>query len=269
MTFLPAFSSEEPSPTDLFFVFEDDKLMIKAFRSTIEIPCRAEIQQLKLTLKSINHLGILNGISCYAAEIDQASEAEGESFQALRSLLGQLDEELFSIAGRAFQIIHWERTHIFCCRCGNRTGAKTTERAKECPQCGLIIYPHISPAIIVAVTKGREILLANSRRFHSQLFSVLAGFVEPGETLEETVKREVKEETGIEVRNIRYFGSQPWPFPNSLMVAFTAEYAEGEIRIDETEISEAQWFKPDKLPPVPRTGTIARELIDWFLEAEA
>jgi NAD+ diphosphatase len=269
MVFLPAFSSEESASTDLFFVFQNDKMMVKAIGRDKEIPCRADIQQLQVALKSINHLGTLNGICCYTAEVDQACEAEGVSFLELRSLLGQLDEELFSIAGRAYQIIHWERTHKFCCRCGNRTESKTEERAKVCPQCGLIIYPHISPAIIVAVTRGREILLAHSRRFHSQFFSVLAGFVEPGETLEATVKREIKEEIGIEVRNIKYFGSQPWPFPDSLMVAFTAEYAEGEIRIDEKEISEAHWFKPDKLPSIPQTGTIARELIDWFLKSEA
>ncbi len=204
------------SPTDVFFVFQDDKLLINQLRGSIEIPCRAEIEERKLSLKRIIHLGELCGIVCYAAETDQGCEAEGNSFQALRSLFGQLDENLFSLAGRAFQIIHWERTNQFCGRCGNHTELKDDERARVCTHCGLIVYPHISPAIIVAVTRGGEILLANSRRFHATLFSVLAGFVEPGETLEKAVKREVKEEVGIEIGNIRYFGSQHWPFPNSL-----------------------------------------------------
>jgi NAD+ diphosphatase len=122
----------------------------------------------------------------------------------------------------------------------------------------------VTPAVIVAVTREDEILLARSRRFQGSFFSVLAGFVEPGETFEECVKREVMEEVGIEVCNIRYFGSQPWPFPHSLMAGFTAEYAVGEISIDDKEISEARWFTAGELPEVPRTGTIARRLIDWF-----
>jgi len=267
MTLLPAFCSGEPAPSDLFFVFHDDRMLTKQSEGRIEIPCRSEIE--KLSLKNINHLGTVRGNSCFAAEAEQACEAEGRSFHTLRSLFGQLDETLFSIAGRAFQIIHWERTSQFCGRCGNHTELKEDERARVCTHCGLIVYPHISPAIIVAVTRGGEILLANSRRFHATLFSVLAGFVEPGETLEQAVEREVKEEVGIEVRNIRYFGSQPWPFPNSLMLAFTAEYAGGHIRIDEGEISEAHWFRTDNLPLLPKTGAIARQLIDWFLESQA
>src|SRR5208337_1748639 len=214
---------------------------------------------------SSHYLGTLNGLNCYTAEVDgNAADTDGMSFQALRPLLGLLDDEFFSVAGRAFQIIHWERTHQFCGRCGGRTRLKTGERARECPNCGLVIYPEISPAMIVAVVKGDEILLARSHRFRTAFYSVLAGFVEPGETFEETVRREVREEVGIEVGNIRYFGSQSWPFPNSLMVGFTADYESGEIRIDESEIVDAAWFALNNLPVVPRTGTIARRLIDFF-----
>ena len=137
---------------------------------------------------------------------------------------------------------------------------------KSAPQCGLVNYPRLSPAVIVAVIKDHQILLATSPRFKAAFYSVLAGFVEPGETLEECVKREIREEVGLEVKNIRYFGSQPWPFPDSLMVGFTCEYAKGELTLDQNEILQAAWFEADKLPPIPGKISIARKLIDWFVE---
>lgn len=140
--------------------------------------------------------------------------------------------------------------------------------AKECPGCRFLSFPRISPAVIVLVEKENRVLLARVKRFTTELYSVLAGFVEPGETLEETVRREVAEETGIKVKNIRYFGSQPWPFPDSLMIGFTADYESGEIKIDETEIADAGWYDPDRLPIIPGKISIARELIDWFVNAK-
>ena len=127
-------------------------------------------------------------------------------------------------------------------------------------------FPRLAPAVIVAVTKGDKILLAHSSEWRGKLYSVLAGFVEPGETFEECVEREIMEEVGIKVKNIRYFGSRPWPFPHSLMVGFTAEYESGEITIDQVEITDAQWFTSDNLPLVPGKISIARQLIDWFVE---
>jgi NAD+ diphosphatase len=138
--------------------------------------------------------------------------------------------------------------------------------AKECLDCGFLNFPRISPAVIVLVERENRVLLARLKRFAEELYSVIAGFVEPGETLEETVQREIEEEVGIRVKNIRYFGSQPWPFPDSLMIGFTAEYESGEIRIDETEITDARWFEPDSLPTIPGKISIARKLIDWFVD---
>ncbi len=268
MSFVISFSPEVlHGKPDLWFIFRGDALLVRPTETGAEVPVSEDISGLDPHIIRSHYLGALNGVNCYTAEVDgNAADLQGMSFQELRPLLGLLDEGSFSAAGRAFQIIHWERTHRFCGRCGGRTGPKAGERAKECPNCGLVIYPEISPAIIVAVVKGAEILLARYHRFRTAFHSVLAGFVEPGETFEETVRREVREEVGIEVKNIRYFGSQPWPFPNSLMVGFTADYQSGEIRIDESEIVDAAWFASNNMPAIPRTGTIARRLIDFFTE---
>jgi len=188
-------------------------------------------------------------------------------FCDLRRLLGQIPDDLFFLAGKAYQILHWDRTHQYCNQCGVRTENKIDERAKLCPSCGLVNYPRISPAIIVAVTREREILLAKGSSFQGDFYSVLAGFVEPGETFEECVQREVEEEVGLKVNNIKYFASQPWPFPDSLMVGFTAEYVSGDIVMDKKEILDAGWFTADQLPLIPPSkGSIAWQLIDWFVQ---
>jgi NAD+ diphosphatase len=187
------------------------------------------------------------------------------TFQGLRHLYGQVDEDLFQVAGRAVQIVEWERINQFCSRCGHRMGNRQTERAKECPQCGLLKFPRLSPAIIVLVEHGHQLLLARARHFPPGLHSVIAGFVEPGETLEAAVVREVREEVGLTIKDIRYFGSQPWPFPDSLMIGFIATYESGEICLDDPEIEDAGWFTADNLPSIPGKISIARKLIDWFL----
>jgi NAD+ diphosphatase len=184
----------------------------------------------------------------------------------LRSLFGRLEASLIGVAGLAGQLILWDRNHRFCGRCGLPTQDKGDERAKVCPECGQINYPRLSPAVIVAVLRDDRILLAHSQRFPGKFYSVLAGFVEPGETLEQCIQREIQEEVNIQVKNIRYFGSQPWPFPDSLMIAFTAEYAGGELDPDPSEIADAGWFRADNLPPIPSRISIARQLIDWFTE---
>jgi NAD+ diphosphatase len=185
-------------------------------------------------------------------------------FQKLRSLFGVLGEPFFALAARAYQIVYWSETSRFCGRCGSPTQILSQERATICPVCQLENYPRIAPAVLVAVLKKDSILLAWSKRSTEPRYSILAGFVEPGETLEQCVTREVKEEVGITVESIRYFGSQPWPFPHSLMVAFTARYKNGSLKIEEQELGAADWFKKDNLPPLPGPISLSRKLIDWF-----
>lgn len=186
---------------------------------------------------------------------------------ALRELAAFLDRSLFGLAGRALHTADWMTTSRFCGRCGTATKRHEVERSMVCPSCDLHIYPRISPAIITLVRKGEQALLASNAKFPGVFYSTLAGFADIGESLEETLAREVTEETGIKVKNIRYFGSQPWPFPNSLMIAFTAEWESGEISIDPKEISDAQWFSATALPVIPPPLSIARALIDaWIAE---
>lgn len=266
MSFVPDF---RPPPRTLdtvsWFLFREQRIFVKQEGNNYLIPQSADLERLNLAPKGAQFLGSLGGNPCYVAELPRAEQISGAySLIGLRDLFLQGQEDMIRAAGLANQLLQWNQNHRYCGRCGNLTEDKRDERAKICPQCGLISYPRLSPAIIVAVVKEDRILLAHSQRFPAKFYSVLAGFVEPGETLEECVEREVHEEVGISVQDIRYFGSQPWPFPDSLMVAFTADYAGGEIEIDRSEIADAGWFSADQLPPIPPKISIARQLIDWF-----
>ena len=186
----------------------------------------------------------------------------GTRWASLRSLFGVMADESVALAGRAAQLIEWDRSHQFCGVCATPTVREAHERARRCPACGHSAYPRISPAMMCLVTRGRDILLARNVNFPPGRYSALAGFVEAGETIEETISREVREEVGIEVKHPKYFASQSWPFPHSLMIAFTAEYAGGEVTPNEHEIAEAAWFNADHLPQLPPRVSIARALID-------
>lgn len=180
----------------------------------------------------------------------------------LRNWFGALDDETVAIGMRAVQMLEWDRTHRFCGACGTPTEQMPGERAKRCPACRLSVYPRISPAMMTLVTDGDRVLLGRGVNFPPGRYSALAGFVEAGESIEDCVTREVREETNVRVGNLRYFGSQSWPFPNSLMIAFTAEYAGGELRHDPAELADARWFHIDELPQLPPRHSISRALID-------
>jgi NAD+ diphosphatase len=211
-------------------------------------------------------LGELDGEACFAIEGHEVGGADelGEPV-ALRQLFGVLSDDDFGIAGRALGLTAWDRDHRHCGRCGAPTERSAVERVRTCTQCSHGAYPRLSPAVIMLVERDGKALLGRNARFPLPFYSTLAGFVEVGETLEQAVAREVAEEAGIAVEDIRYFGSQPWPFSGSLMIGFTARWAGGEIAADPTELADAGWFAPDALPIVPPKLSIARELIDDFV----
>jgi NAD+ diphosphatase len=233
------------------------------------LPWRA-YRAMGLTPVRVQPIGRHQGVDHVAVALADDHPAEllppGWRASGLRGWFGALDDATMSIAMRAVQMLEWDRTHRFCGACATPTELARGERAKRCPSCGLTVYPRISPAMMVLVTRGRQLLLGRGVNFPPGRYSALAGFLEAGETIEEAVAREVREEVNVEVTNLRYFGSQSWPFPNSLMIAFRAEYAGGDMRPDPAELADAQWFDVEALPQLPPRISIARALIESALE---
>ncbi len=214
-------------------------------------------------------LGAYQTQTCGVVELSPADAAllahPGFEWAPLRTQLGIISDDAFQLAGRALQVVNWRNTHRFCGGCGTATQLHAVERAAECDKCELLFYPRLSPCVIGIVEHQGHCLLAHNTRFKDQKYSALAGFIEPGETAEQALSREVEEEVGIRIRNIRYFGSQPWPFPGQLMLGFHAEYAGGDIKVDQLEIDDAQWFHASRLPLVPPETTISGQLIQDFV----
>lgn len=268
MSFVTDFKPPEaPDDTALWFFFRNGRMMTVPVDGTHRPPTAVDLDGAAVHRGAAVFLGRLDGRCCFAAQWPEGRPVpEGMALNDLRALFDVLDQRFLQPAGLANQLILWHDNHRFCGRCGRPTEDKPDERAKQCTGCGLINYPRLSPAVIVAVIRGDRILLARNKRFRAPFFSVLAGFVEPGETLEDCIHREVLEEVGIRVGRLRYFGSQPWPFPDSLMVGFTAEYRGGDISVDNSEIVEAGWFTRDDLPRVPPAFSIAGSLIARFVD---
>jgi len=219
---------------------------------------------------SAHFIGIVDGHGWWAVDVPRDTDPSYGAALDLRNFYGSAPEHEWLAAGRAVQIVEWARTHRFCGRCGELTELAVNERAMRCPRCSLLSFPRLSPAMITLVTRGdpgpdQLALLARGVRFPTPMYSCLAGFVEPGESLEDAVRREVHEEVGITVTEPSYFGSQPWPFPNSLMVGFRARYESGEIVCDPTEIVDAGWYRREDVPMIPPGISIARKLIDGWL----
>lgn len=217
-------------------------------------------------------LGVLDGAACWGVDVPEGVDPSDGGALDLYSYFGRVSEDEWLVAGRAVQIVEWGRTHRFCGRCGEPTEPAAGERAMRCPRCRLLSFPRLAPAMITLVTRGepgrdQQALLARGVQFRAPMYSCLAGFVEPGETLEGAVVREVREEVGVDVDDVRYAGSQPWPFPHSLMLGFRASWTAGEIVCDPAEILDANWYGKDDLPPIPPGISIARKLIDaWLAE---
>jgi len=252
-----------------WFLFYNDELLVKESEGSVTIPLSSDIELFPNQPINTQSIGLFHEHECLIATISNDNILPGFSFKKIRPLYGNLDDEYFGVACRAFHIVNWMRNSKFCGCCGGLMTMLSHEIAMKCLTCNSIVYPRISPAIIVAVIKDDQILLAHATRFPPNRYSVIAGFVEPGETLEECVRRELQEEVGLKVHTINYFGSQPWSFPDGLMVAFTAQCSTEEITIDNDEISAAAWFSPHNLPNpsnLPDKPSISRQLIDWFID---
>lgn len=215
-----------------------------------------------------DYLGVLQGASVYSLAQPAESSVAGGQWLSLRSQLGVLDEVLFTLAGRALQIERWRREHRFCGACGRETQPFDNGAARFCARCELRFYPRLSPCMITLITRDDHCLLARHARSRKAFHTALAGFVEVGETVEDTVHREIQEEVGLTVEAPRYFGSQPWPFPGQLMLGFHAEYRSGDIEVDGDEILTADWWRYDQLPPVPPPQTLAGQLIAHFVASQ-
>lgn len=261
--FISAVKAPEVIDTAWYFAFCNGEILLREDENGRFQPLGQADRPLIDELHSKQHfMGNHGDVACFAVEVEPA---DGLEFAGLRSLFGKTDNMMLALAGRAQQIVEWFRTHQYCGKCGKRTIEQDADRAMVCESCEISSYPRLSPSIIVLVHRGREVLLARNHRFPDGMYSTLAGFVEPGESIEETLIREVEEEVGIVVKNLQYLGSQPWPFPNSLMLGFHAEYDSGDIKLQEEEIADAQWFSIDKLPAIPGKIAISRWLIDDFL----
>jgi len=257
---------------------KDDYCIVYAGNDTVQIAgaapgelwLRRDVETQFAHLNTELPVGYWQSTPCYAVSVsaDQLDMSRHLPLN-LFGLLGRIDDDVFALHGRAHQILSWRQDHRFCGRCGGEMAFSDGGRALECAPCRLLVYPRLHPCVIVAVGQGDKLLLAAAKGRRINFYSTLAGFIEPGETAEEAVAREVKEEVGIEVTNVRYFASQPWPFPSQLMLGYLADYAGGELVPDEEEIEDAGWFSPEDLPPIPPNWSIAGRLIEQFFNERA
>ena len=257
-----------PSKTELSFhivVSEDEILTIDGVHPWRPLT-QDEWKWLGLESLADHYLGKVNDIPIYSHEVDPDSDnPEGYEFETLWSFLNQVEQPVFYLVGRAKQIVEWHRNHHYCGQCGNVTESSNFDRSRKCPSCKQMFYPRLSPSIIVLVNRGEELLLAKHAKTRGNFYSTLAGFVEPGESIEEAVHREVMEEVGVSIKNLKYFSSESWPFPNSLMLGFHAEYESGEFVLQEEEIADARWFHYTDLPNRPARVSISGWLIEDFI----
>ncbi|WP_406661436.1 NAD(+) diphosphatase [Methanolobus sp. ZRKC3] len=267
--FLPLINPPEKDKRSLeyCFAFMGRSLLLICENNSLRLPLTEDLENIDANIIGKQYLGEYGECSCFSFELEHSSfENDSVRFHELRKLTGILDDPIASLAARAVHVMEWDRKTRFCGFCGSKTEQRANERAKECPECGLLFFPKISPAIIVMIEKEDKLLMARSPYFPEGIYGLIAGFVEPGESIEEAVVREVYEEVGISIKDIEYFGSQPWPYPDSLMIRFTAKYSGGEICIDNVEIEDAGWFTMDEMPSVPGTSSISGQLVEYFLQ---
>jgi len=221
-----------------------------------------------LEAKEQYHIGYYDNQPCFVVKVSHQSQLpHGYRWEAVRNLLirNAITESQFEMVGSAMQVINWNLGHQYCGQCGDKTKLHSEERARVCEPCGIHYYSRISPCVIVLITRGEECLLAKHAKGKGEFYSPLAGFIEPGETVENALRREVSEEVAITVKNLQYFGSQPWPYPGQLMIGFYAEYDAGDIEVDGIEITDARWWHYTDLPSVPAGGSLSGKLISHFV----
>ncbi len=247
------------------FIVQDEGVL--AYKNNNELPVDTDLESIAPYFLRRFELGSFDEISYFCAELDpKALIPETFHILSLRNILSLLNCDTYRIAVKAYSVILWDKNHQFCSRCGGRTVYKNQGFERLCTRCQLSFFPRISPSIIVLIKKEEHLLMARSPNFLPGVYGLIAGFVDAGESIEEAVHREVKEEVGIKIKNLIYFGSQQWPFPDSLMIAFTADYCSGDITINSDEIEEAGWYKYDNLPGKPQTSiSIASKLIEDFI----
>lgn len=251
-----------------WFLFHAGKLLVvDGPGGAAEIPKSTDGEASPLPATAARCIGTLDGVPCWVAEVAAPDPLpSGHRMEPLRGLFGRLSDGWLAVAGRGLQVLEFHRMHRYCGACATPTEADDGGRARRCPACEGVAYPRIAPAMMALVKRdtaeGRELLLARGSRFPGAFYSALAGFVEPSESVEECIHREVREEVGLRVRDLRYFGSQSWPFPHSLMLAFVADYDGGEIACQPDEIVDAQWFPLHRLPLLPNRISVARLLIN-------
>lgn len=251
-----------------WLVFSGDRIVTNSEKPHFIRTSTEELEFAQAYLDQVVQVGEHKGLPCYVVDMQSETlDKNATVTHSLRSFFLYNKPELFNIVARAWQIVVFRRTHRFCGQCGSNMQQIDWEMAMHCHSCGHRCYPRISPCIIVAIRRGNKLLLAQgpSQR-ERKMWSILAGFVESGESLEHAIHREVFEEVGIKVKNLEYFGSQPWPFPHSLMVGYLAEHDSGDIEVDGKEILEADWFDLDDLPFVPPNLSIAGQLIEELIE---
>lgn len=253
---------------EAWLIFQREKLLLAKDAESFTIPQGAALSLLKSHLLRLHPLGEFNHTNCYTGEIESTvSLPTGIEAVSLRAAFEYLGLDWHGVVSKAASIIHWDRNHQFCGHCGHTTQVTPGTYERKCTNCGLPQYPRISPSIIVLIKRGKEVLMARSPHFPKNAYGLIAGFVEAGESIEEAIKREVKEEVSIKIKNLQYFGSQSWPFPDSLMIGFIAEYADGEIIIDHNEIESAGWYRFDNIPAWPGSSiSIASKLINHFIQ---
>ncbi|MEO6005685.1 MAG: NAD(+) diphosphatase [Opitutus sp.] len=263
-------AAANPTLSDTCLVVHGDRLLAHARETEgVIFPTFDVVATWSEPVRQRMHVGLIAGRPHWALAVERADAPPpaGWQWQETRALLSLFTPDQWQAISCARQLLWWDRRHQFCGACGTPTVEVSEERARRCPKCTAMFFPVVSSAVIVAVTRGEELLLAHNRNFRAGMFSLLAGFVDPGETLEQAAIREVREEVGIQIKNLVYVTSQPWAFPNSLMVGFRAEFASGDILVDGKEIEEARWYRRASLPEIPRPGTVARQIIDlWHQE---